>query len=212
MSGFIFNTPRGVICRPGAIEDLGVHCLDQLCRKALMVTDSGIVDAGLLAPALDSLEKSGIEVCVFDKVQADPAQAIVLEATQLAIDNKVDGVIGIGGGSSMDVAKLVALLATGEETLEQIYGVNLVKGQRLPLIQIPTTAGTGSEVTAVAIITVGEGEKKGVVSQRLLPDLALLDAELTLGLPPMITATTGIDAMVHAIEAYNYVIWNKKGA
>ncbi|MGH1463231.1 MAG: iron-containing alcohol dehydrogenase, partial [Neptuniibacter sp.] len=89
--------------------------------------------------------------------------------------------------------------------LEQVYGVNLVKGQRLPLIQIPTTAGTGSEVTAVAIITVGETEKKGVVSHRLLPDYAILDAELTVGLPPMITATTGIDAMVHAIEAYTSV-------
>ena len=113
-------------------------------------------------------------------------------------------VIGFGGGSSMDVAKLVALLADprGEQRLEQLYGVGLAKGPRLPLIQVPTTAGTGSEVTPVAIITTGETTKAGVVSPLLLPDLAVLDAELTLGLPAAVTAATGIDAMVHAIEAY----------
>jgi alcohol dehydrogenase class IV len=102
----------------------------------------------------------------------------------------------------MDVAKLVALLAHGTEKLDEVYGVGVAKGPRLPLILVPTTAGTGSEVTPISIVTTGEGEKKGVVSPVLLPDIAVLDAELTLGLPAAVTAATGIDAMVHAIEAY----------
>jgi alcohol dehydrogenase class IV len=113
-----------------------------------------------------------------------------------------DGVIGFGGGSSMDVAKLAALLAKSNETLSAIYGVGLVKGPRLPLMLVPTTAGTGSEVTPISIVTTGTNEKKGVVSPVILPDIALLDPDLTLGLPPLVTAATGIDAMVHAIEAY----------
>jgi alcohol dehydrogenase len=102
----------------------------------------------------------------------------------------------------MDVAKLVALLAQSDQSLEQVYGVGMAKGPRLPLIQIPTTSGTGSEVTPISIITTGKNTKKGVVSPLLLPDVALLDVELTLGLPPAVTAATGIDAMIHAIEAY----------
>lgn len=102
----------------------------------------------------------------------------------------------------MDVAKLVALLATGREKLADIYGVNQATGPRLPLILAPTTAGTGSEVTPISIITTGDGEKKGVVTPVIIPDWAVLDADLTLGLPPAVTAATGIDAMVHAIEAY----------
>jgi alcohol dehydrogenase class IV len=102
----------------------------------------------------------------------------------------------------MDVAKLVALLAPGKEKLGDVYGIGMAKGPRLPLILVPTTAGTGSEVTTISIVTVSESEKKGVVSPKLLPDVALLDAELTLGLPSHVTAATGIDAMVHAIEAF----------
>ena len=113
-----------------------------------------------------------------------------------------DGVIGFGGGSSMDVAKLLAALIKGEQSLPDIYGVDQITGGRLPLIQVPTTAGTGSEATMVSIITTGETTKAGVVSRTLLADRIILDASLTLGLPPHVTAATGIDAMVHAIEAY----------
>ncbi len=108
----------------------------------------------------------------------------------------------LGGGSSMDVAKLVALLASGKEKLDDIYGVGFAKGPRLPLILVPTTAGTGSEVTQISIVTTRSGEKKGVVAPVLLPDYAVLDADLTLKCPPHVTAATGVDAMVHAIEAY----------
>lgn len=209
MNDFIFNFSKQLICKAGAIAELGDICQRIIGNRVLVVTDQGIVAAGLLQPALDALERGGVKYFVFDKVEADPAESIVLAATEQAVAERIDGVIGLGGGSSMDVAKLVALLAKGEERLEDIYGVDMVKGERLPLIQIPTTAGTGSEVTTASVITVGEGLKKGVLSERLVPDLALLDVELTLGLPPMVTATTGVDAMVHAIEAYTTLNANR---
>ncbi|MBN8979001.1 MAG: iron-containing alcohol dehydrogenase, partial [Rhizobiales bacterium] len=126
----------------------------------------------------------------------------VMAAVALGRQEAVTGVIGFGGGSSLDVAKLVALLCGSGEDIENAWGVGNAKGPRLPLILIPTTAGTGSEVTPVSIFTVSGDEKRGVSSPILLPDIAVLDAELTLGLPAHITAATGIDAMVHAIEAF----------
>src|SRR5690606_8457932 len=153
---------------------------------------------------LPGFEAEGLRVAVYDQVIADPPENIVMAAVEQAKASDADLVIGFGGGSSMDVAKLVALLAHPgcAQSLQDIYGVGNAKGQRLPLIQVPTTAGTGSEVTPIAIITTGETTKMGVVSPLLLPDLALLGADLTLGLPPAVAAATGIDAMVHAIEAY----------
>jgi alcohol dehydrogenase class IV len=202
MTGFVFNSVRAIVSAPGSIARLGVLARERLGPKVLVVTDAGIVKAGLLAPALEALRHEQIAHIVYDGVVADPPEHIIHEATALAIEHKVDGVIGLGGGSSMDVAKLVALLAVGEEVLHDIYGVGHAKGPRLPLACVPTTAGTGSEVTPISIVTTGEAEKKGVVSPVLLPDIALLDADLTLGCPPHVTAATGIDAMVHAIEAY----------
>jgi alcohol dehydrogenase class IV len=169
----------------------------------MIVTDRGVVDCGLLDRLLVILGTSGCDWQVFDAVVADPPEEVVLDAAGQARAYHATGVIGLGGGSAMDVAKLVALLATsGSAPLEQAYGVNQIKGGRLPLALVPTTAGTGSEVTPVAIVTVRGEEKKGAVSPVLIPDLALLDAELTLSLPGPVTAATGIDAMVHAIEAY----------
>jgi len=136
-------------------------------------------------------------------VQPNPPAHNIKDAVTLCRDVNAKAVVGLGGGSSMDVAKLTAFLAYPgqKQKLEDIYGVNKCRGPRLPLVQIPTTAGTGSEVTPVAIVTTGEKEKKGIVSSQLLPDVALLDAELTVNLPRPVTAMTGIDAMVHAIEA-----------
>jgi alcohol dehydrogenase len=139
---------------------------------------------------------------VVDDVVADPPEDVVLDGAQRVRDSRAEIVLGLGGGSSMDVAKLIAVLNGCTQPLQQMYGVGNVKGARLPLVLMPTTAGTGSEATAVSIVTTGKTTKSGVVSPVLYPDLAVLDAELTIGLPAAITAATGIDAMVHAIEAY----------
>jgi alcohol dehydrogenase class IV len=202
MTAFTFNTTKSVICEPGAIKRLGQIVKEHMGKKVLLVTDPGLIKAGLLDVATTSLNEAGVRYELFDGVVADPPVSVVEAALADALEAGVDGVIGFGGGSSMDVAKLIALLIGGGEKLDDVYGVGQAKGQRLPLIQIPTTAGTGSEVTPISIITVGDTEKKGVVAPQLLPDIALLDAELTLGLPAHVTAATGIDAMVHAIESY----------
>ncbi|MEH6476035.1 MAG: iron-containing alcohol dehydrogenase [Sneathiella sp.] len=201
MTHFTFKTTPTLICKPGAMTEIG-ELKSLLGDRVFLVTDPGIVKLGLHIEALENLRNADIEVLVFDQVEADPREAIVKQATEIAMGHKTTGVIGFGGGSSMDVAKLVALLSKGDEQLEDIYGIEMIKGSRLPLVQVPTTAGTGSEVTPISIITVGAETKKGVVSSKLLPDVAILDANLTLGLPPHVTAATGVDAMVHAIEAF----------
>lgn len=200
--GFTFQTTKSVLAEPGASARIGELVKALGCRSIFLVTDLGIVNAGLLEPALENLGNTGVGVTLFTDVVADPPSHVVLAATSAAKAARVDGVVSIGGGSSMDIAKLVALLVASEERLDDIYGVGNAKGPRLPLVLAPTTAGTGSEVTPISIVTTGEGEKKGVVSPVLLPDWAVLDADLTLGLPQATTAATGIDAMVHAIEAY----------
>jgi len=198
-----FNTARSIRFGAGLLNTLGKECKQANHKRILVVTDPGMVaNTNIIERAKQYLQASGIEVLVYDKVKADPPEAVVREATELAIDFKANSIIGLGGGSSLDVAKLVAILALKEEKLENIYGVGNVKGSRLPLMLIPTTAGTGSEVTMVSVITTGATTKMGVVSPVLLPDVALMDPELTYNLPPHITAATGIDAMVHAIEAY----------
>jgi alcohol dehydrogenase class IV len=205
MSGFTFNTAQSIVFGPGSIARMGDIAANRLGRRVMLITDAGLVKAGLVAPVLDTLRDAGIAAEVYDNVVADPPEAVVHQAVERARAFAAEGVIGLGGGSSLDVAKLVALLLKSGEMLGDIYGVGLAKGPRLPLLLAPTTAGTGSEVTPISIVTTGQHEKKGVVSPALLPDIALLDPDLTLGLPPAVTAATGIDAMVHAIEAYTSV-------
>lgn len=202
MKSFTFHTPPALISQPGALGRLGELCRARGIRRPLIVTDPGIVKLGMLERLVDVLKQVGCEPMSFSEVVADPPERVVLSGVAKARALGVDAVIGFGGGSSMDSAKLVALIAKSGERLADIYGVDRVKGERLPLMLVPTTAGTGSEVTAVAIVSTGETTKMGVVSSRLFPDIAVLDAELTLGLPPHITAMTGVDAMVHATEAY----------
>lgn len=204
MHPFSFATTAQILCESGASLRLAELCRERGARRVLIVTDPGITRLGLLEPLLPGFIRAGMAVQVFDQVLADPPEAVVLAAVARASELQAELVVGFGGGSSMDVAKLVALLAHPEcsQALGDIYGVGNARGRRLPLIQVPTTAGTGSEVTPIAIVTTGETTKMGVVSPLLLPDLALLDADLTLGLPAAVTAATGIDAMVHAIEAY----------
>ena len=202
MQGFEFNTVRRIISGAGSALQLAEQCRRLGIARPLLVTDPGLMAIGLVQPVLAALESEGLQVAVFDQVREDPPEATVLAATDLGRSHGVDGVLAVGGGSSMDVAKVVAALLGGRQALAQLYGVGNITGRRLPLVLVPTTAGTGSEVTPVAVITTGETTKAGVSSPVLLPDVAVLDADLTLGLPPAITAMTGVDAMVHAIEAY----------
>ena len=202
MSTFSFETTPRIICEQGGADRLGEIAKSLGIAKLFLVTDAGLIKTGLVAGALASLDAAGITTTVFSEVLADPPELSVQTAVDAARAAGADGVVGFGGGSSMDTAKLVALLARTPQALPDIYGINLARGPRLPLIQVPTTAGTGSEATAVSILTTPSHEKKGVVSPLLLPDVALLDSRLTLGLPAAITAMTGVDAMVHAIEAF----------
>jgi alcohol dehydrogenase class IV len=206
MKPFIFSTTKSIMSEIGAIERIAHICSTLDISQPLIITDQGIVDVGLMQPLDASFKKAGKAYFCFDQVVADPPEHIVLAAVAYAKEVAADGIIGFGGGSSLDTAKLVALLVNSDEQLADIYGVDAIRGKRLPLILIPTTAGTGSEVTPIAIVTTGNTTKAGVVSATLLPDIALLDASLTLGLPSHVTAATGIDAMVHAIEAYTSAI------
>jgi alcohol dehydrogenase class IV len=204
MNDFEFHSVSQLINRTGSATKLGeiIKQYYPAVRQVLIVTDPGFLATGLVAPSIRNLEAHAFQVSIFSDVIADPPESVVLTAVETAKSKQIDLVIGMGGGSSMDVAKLIAVLANGQQTLQSMYGIGNVIGARLPLIQIPTTAGTGSEATPIAIVTTGATSKMGVVSRQLYADIAILDAQLTVGLPAKITAATGIDAMVHAIEAY----------
>jgi len=204
MSSFDFRTVPHLHIGTGSIANLARTAASVIgeSKRIFLVTDIGVRNVGLMDGALASLENAVLSVQVFDGVVADPPDHVVMAACDQARDFKAEIVIGLGGGSSMDTAKLVALLLGSNQTLPEMYGVDVATGPRLPLILVPTTAGTGSEVTPISVVTTEGGVKMGVNSPPLYPDMAILDAELTYGLPRHITAATGIDAMVHAIEAY----------
>jgi alcohol dehydrogenase class IV len=202
MHAFQFQTTKSILSEVGSTAKIGGIMADMGCKKVGFVTDKIILELGLAKAALDSLKEAKIDVHIIDDVVADPPEEMILKAVDECKGAGVDGVVSVGGGSSMDTAKLIAVLAGSDQPISEMYGVGLVKGGRLPMVLAPTTAGTGSEVTPISIVTTGTNEKKGVVSHQLIPDWAILDAELTVGLPAHITAATGIDAMVHAIEAF----------
>ena len=204
MNPFQFQTVPNIIAGLGSIQELKNVVAEKNYSKALLVTDAGMIQHELHQPILDIFQQIGLQSIIYSDIQADPPEHIVLEAVDFAKQEKIDVIIGFGGGSSMDVAKIIALLAHPEQqqNLSEIYGVNQAKAPRLALILIPTTSGTGSEVTPISIVTTGTTTKMGVVSPILYADVAILDATFTQGLPAHITAATGIDAMVHAIEAY----------
>ena len=202
MDNFEFSTTKRIVSELGALANCAQYTQQLGITHLFIVTDKGIVEHGILDDLRACLGTANIAFTVFDEVVADPPQKVIEAAAKMAIQSKIDGVIGVGGGSSLDAAKLVAVLVKQQQPLQEMFGVNNITSQRCPLILVPTTAGTGSEVTPISIVTTGETTKMGVVSSILLPDIAILDASLTLGLPKHVTASTGIDAMVHAIEAY----------
>lgn len=204
MSHFQFQTVSNIISGLGSIYELKQLLQQQPYKKLLLVTDAGMIQQQLHLPIIKILETIQLDYVIYSSVQADPPEHIVLDAVQFAKNEKADIVLGFGGGSSLDVAKIIAILAhpQQQQTLSDLYGINNAKQPRLPLFLVPTTAGTGSEVTPISIVTTGETTKTGIVSPVLFADVAILDATFTQNLPAHITAATGIDAMVHAIEAY----------
>ena len=202
LNNFTFNTTSGIRFGSG----MSVSSSQEICKilgsNILFITDKDLMSLKLTEPTLNELKKFSSKVEIFEDVEADPSLKTLLKSIEIGKKMNATGVIGFGGGSSMDVAKLTSLILGSNENIEEAWGVSNAKGPRLPLVLVPTTAGTGSEVTPISIITVGEEEKKGVSSPIILPDVAILDPDLTIGLPAHTTAATGIDAMVHAIEGY----------
>ena len=202
LNNFTFNTTSGIRFGSGISVSSSQEISKILGSNILFITDMDLMSLKLTEPTLNQLKKFSSKVEIFEDVEADPSLKTLLKSIEIGKKMNATGVIGFGGGSSMDVAKLTSLILGSNENIEEAWGVSNAKGPRLPLVLVPTTAGTGSEVTPISIITVGEEEKKGVSSPIILPDVAILDPDLTLGLPAHTTAATGIDAMVHAIEGY----------
>ncbi|AWD68929.1 MULTISPECIES: iron-containing alcohol dehydrogenase [Acinetobacter] len=204
MQRFQFQTVPNIIAGLGTIRELHQILQKGKYVRVLLVTDQGMITQNLHEEVLYIINEAGLDYAIYADVQADPPEHIIADAISFARQEQIDVVIGFGGGSSLDVAKIIAVLSHPQQTqcLNELYGIDQIEGPRLPLILIPTTAGTGSEVTPISIVTTGETTKTGIVSPLLFADIAILDASFTRGLPKHITAATGIDAMVHAIEAY----------
>ena len=202
MSSFIYLTQIHI--EFGALKFLADECQKHGITKPLIVTDAGIKAAGLLQKALDALP--GLHCAVFDATPSNPTESAVRAATALSQSAGCNGLIALGGGSSIDCAKGVAIAATHPGPLTTYAtiegGSGRITDKALPLIAVPTTAGTGSEVARGAIVIVDDGRKLGFHSWHLMPKAAILDPELTLGLPPLMTAATGMDALAHCMETF----------
>lgn len=203
MTGIEFYTNGHIVSEANSMrEKLGALAKQYFATSAIIITDAGISQLGYIDIAKQSLEKAGINVVVFGSVVPDPPIEVVEGAIELARTNQCDLVIGLGGGSSIDTAKIVALYPNDFQSVNDILDIDLSSFKKLPLFAIPTTAGTGAEATFVSVITAEDGSKKAIYTPKILPDVALLDATLTLRLPRHITAATALDAMVHCVEAY----------
>jgi alcohol dehydrogenase class IV len=199
----LFRTTRRIVFGLGAVEKLGPEAQLLKAKKALIVTDPGIVQSGLLGAIEKPLQDAGIPFTYFNEVEPDPRIEIVEKSVEKAKKEGINLIIGFGGGSSIDIAKVTSIMITNSGKIDQFFGIDLVPNPGIPLILIPTTAGTGSEVTPIAILSdTKEKLKKGIVSATLFPEVAIVDPKLTVGLPPSVTAFTGMDALTHAIEAY----------
>jgi len=200
---FTFRAAPEITFGLGSVQQLGQKLKNYGVQKILLVVDQGFAQKGPLAKVTESLEKEGIKFAVFDRVEPEPRVETADECGYLAKKEKFDFIIGVGGGSAMDTAKAAAILATNEGLAKDYQGLNKVPRPGLPKGMIPTTAGTGSEVTFTAVF-INEAEKKkaGINSPYLFPEIAILDPELTLSLPPAVTAYTGMDALAHAIESF----------
>ncbi len=202
-----FRTTPNIQMGAGCLAELGPLARKLGGTRCLVVTDPGIEAAGILARVTRSLEAAGLATTAFTGVEPDPRYQIAETCADALREYGADIVVGVGGGSSLDIAKVAAICGSGEKrSVRELFGVDLVPGPGLPCVLIPTTAGTGSEVTPIAILSDEEAQlKKGIVSEYLFPAAAVLDPELTVGLPAAVTAATGLDALIHAVEAFTSV-------
>jgi len=197
------RTPHLILAGTGALERLGQEAKALGATKALVVTDKGVIDSGTGKKVKDLLEKEGIGVDTFDRVIPDPDTACLEACLEMAKKDRYNLIVGVGGGSPMDIASITSVMLTNPGTVYDYFGVNLVKHPGVPAILIPTTAGTGAEATPNAILTdTREKLKKAVVSPYILPRVAIVDPLSTLSMPPSVTSSSGIDALTHAIESY----------
>lgn len=199
----IFQTVPRIIYGNNAVGHLGKETKRLGARKVAVITDPGLVSAGIDQPVIASLKAENLETALFKDVEPDPRIEIFSKSADFVKKSKADIIVGLGGGSALDVAKATAVMITNPDPIESYAGVNLVPKPGLPTIMIPTTAGTGSEVTSISVLSDTKNKvKKGVVSDYMFAKLALVDPLLTIKLPPEITASTGLDALIHAIESY----------
>jgi len=199
----VFLSPNRILFGIDAVKGLAAEVKQLGGSKVLVVTDPGVVQAGLVEAIKDPLDAEGISFSVYDKVEPEPAARVVEQCTQHLRDENCDVIIGVGGGSSLDVAKGASIMGTNEGKVLDFAGMDLVPKRGVPKILVPTTAGTGSEVTRVFVMTDEESDlKKAVYSIYALADVAIVDPMMTLSMPPKVTADTGVDALVHAIETY----------
>lgn len=202
----LFRTTPRIVMGPDAVDTIGQEVRDLSATRALIVTDNGILEAGLINPVKKSLQKARVKYEIFSNVPSDPPYETVDACVEEMKDFNPSCLIGLGGGSAIDIAKTAAVMFKNPGSIADYFGVDLIKKPGLPAIILPTTAGTGSEVTPIAILSDEQDKlKKGIVSQHLFPRSAILDPVLTVGLPPSVTAATGMDALIHAIEAYSSV-------
>ncbi len=196
----------------GAIQNLGEHIKSFGCKRPLLVSDAGVMNAGILAKAIDALNTSGLTHATYSDIEPNPTDLSINDGVEAYKSEACDVVIAVGGGSVMDAAKAIRLLTTHAPPLEPYYadvgGIDRIRGDMPPLICVPTTAGTGSEVSQGAIITdtslntTDRWRKRAIVTPFNMSNIALLDPGITLGMPPALTAATGMDAITHGIEAY----------
>ncbi len=201
-----FNTVRRIVSGFGCLENLGDEIRRLKGTKAFLISDPGIKAAGLLDPLVKILDRTKLAYSLFAEVEPDPKIEVALASLAAGKAFGPDLIIGLGGGSSLDIAKVTSVMLTNSGPIDRYFGMELVPEPGLPLILIPTTAGTGSEMTSICVLSDTQNKvKKGIVSEQLFARVALLDPQLTIGLPPRVTAMTGMDALVHAVESYTGV-------
>jgi alcohol dehydrogenase class IV len=198
---FELRGPGALVFGRGTVTETGDRT-SAFGDRALVVTDAGVREAGLLDPVGDSLAAAGVTVDVFDGVESDPTVGTATAAARAATEAGVDAVVGVGGGSSMDVAKAAALAAGTGRSVPDLLDAEGPLPEGLPAVLLPTTAGTGSEVSPAAVLRGADGGKRGLIDDALFASLALVDPDLTMDLPPGLTAATGIDAFAHAVGSY----------